>query len=362
MGLIGKLTVASFKMYLRQREALIWSFLFPLMLILLFSFVNFSGLGTIEVGVILGSPGTSERPPWLDALRNVETLKVSEGDRSGELAQLAKGERDLVLDVAASKADSSGAGSGSTTVTAYLNDGRPQQANIGMLVIQRVLDEGVFTRTLVPGRVVLAPKSMKSRNLTYLDYLIPGIIAMSIMQLGVFGVAFGFVSLKKRGIFRRLSVTPIRPRDFITAQVAMRVVITLVQIGVMIGVGIAFLHLHFIGSLLLMALLGLLGTTVFLGFGFAIAGISKSEDQVAPIANVISLPMMLLSGVFFSRTNLPGIVRVITDFIPLTPLADGMRSVAIDGATFGQVLPQIAGLAVWGIISCGVAVKLFRWE
>ncbi len=362
MGIIWKLTVASFKMYFRQREALIWSFLLPLFLIILFSFVRFNGMGTVDVGIITGAQGDSTRPAWLNELRKVESLKVSEGNHDAELAALEKGERDVVLDVASPEGDAGNAGTGSVTVTAYLNDGRPQQAQIGMLVIQRVLDEAGFRRTPMPGRIVLIPKSVKSRNLTYLDFLIPGIIAMSIMQLGVFGVAFGFVSLKKRGIFRRLSVTPIRPSDFISAQVAMRVFVTMLQIGLMVGVGIVFLHLHFIGSIFLMAFLGILGATVFLGFGFAIAGVSKSEDQVAPIANVVSLPMMLLSGVFFDRSNLPGLVRHITDFIPLTPLADGMRGVAINGATFGQIIPQILSLVVWGVISCVVAVKLFRWE
>ena len=355
MGTIWKLTVVSFKMYFRQRETLIWSFLLPLFLIVLFSFVKFNGMGTVDIGVIVEPQGTAGRPAWLEQLKAVGTLKITEGDRATELAELQKGERDLVLDVGTSPTDSA-------SVTAYLNDGKPQQAQVGMLVVQRVLDEGAFKRTPVPGRIVLVPKSVKSRNLTYLDFLIPGVIAMSIMQLGVFGVAFGFVSLKKRGIFRRLSVTPIRPRDFITAQVAMRVFVTMLQIGLMVGVGILFLHLHFIGSILLMIVLGLLGTTVFLGFGFAIAGISDTEDQVAPIANIISLPMMLLSGVFFSRNNLPGLVRVITDYIPLTPLADGMRGVAIDGASVMQVGPQIIGLLIWGVISCTIAVKLFRWE
>jgi ABC-2 type transport system permease protein len=106
----------------------------------------------------------------------------------------------------------------------------------------------------------------------------------------------------------------------------------------------------------------MLGAVVFLAMGFALAGISKSEDQVAPLANIITLPMMLLSGVFFSRANLPGFVRTLTDFFPLTYLADGMRSIAIDGASLVQVGPQLLGLVVWSIISCVLAVRMFRWE
>jgi ABC-2 type transport system permease protein len=130
----------------------------------------------------------------------------------------------------------------------------------------------------------------------------------------------------------------------------------------MVGVGILFLNLHFIGNLALIYLLGMLGAVVFLGFGFSLAGISKSEDQVAPLANIITLPMLALSGIFFSRSNLPGFVRAITSVLPLTYLADGLRSVAIDGATLAQVTPQILGLGLWGVVSCVLAVRLFRWE
>jgi ABC-2 type transport system permease protein len=88
----------------------------------------------------------------------------------------------------------------------------------------------------------------------------------------------------------------------------------------------------------------------------------KSEDQVAPLANIITLPMLMLSGVFFSRTNLPGFAHVITNFFPLTYLADGLRNIAIEGATLAEVFPQLVGLAVWSVITLFIAVKAFRWE
>ncbi|MGA9117984.1 MAG: ABC transporter permease [Bacteroidota bacterium] len=362
MRVTWKLTVASFKMYFRQREALIWSFLLPLFLIILFSFVRFNGLGSIDVGLVATTHASLQRQSWIDELQKVQTLKITEGERDQEMAELEKGERDVVLVVSSAEPPGGSTEHPSESVVAYVNDGRQQQAQVATLIIQRVLDDIAFKHTPVPDRVVLSTKIVKSRNLTYIDYLIPGIISMSIMQLGIFGVAFGFVSLKKRGIFRRLSVTPIKPHEFIIAQVTMRVVVIMLQIGLMVGVGIFFLHLHFIGNIFLMAVLGLLGGIVFLGMGFAIAGVSKSEDQVAPLANVISLPMLMLSGVFFSRSNLPAILRHITDFIPLTPLADGMRSVAIDGASLTQIGPQILLLAVWGVVACTIAVKMFRWE
>ena len=356
MRIKWKLTVASLKMYIRQKEALIWTFLLPLLIIFLFGFIKFDGLGRMHLGVVNEAGSNSDA--LLSALKDVKTFNVAVGTRDEELGELEKGERDIVLIVPREYRDSA-----AISLRAFADvEAKPRESQLGTLVLQRVLDEIAFTRLPHAARPVVRTEPVKSRNLNYIDFLIPGVLAMSIMQMGIFGVAFGFVSLKKRGILRRLWVTPIRPGDFIVAQVATRVLILLVQIVVMVAVGMLFLHLHFAGNLISLFLVGLLGAIIFLGFGFAIAGLSKSEDQVAPLANVISLPMLLLSGVFFSRTNLPGFLHRITDFLPLTYLADGMRSVAIDGASLSQIGPELAGLAVWGVISVFVAVKMFRWE
>ena len=350
-----KLTVASFKMYFRQREAIIWSFILPLFIVSIFALVRFDGLGTIRLGVVDESEDGSR--DLLNDLMRVGTFETHLGSEDFELSQLQKGERDLVLVIPRSLSNND-----SSTVLAYTNEERVQQTQIGLLVLQRFLDERLLQRTPLPGRIIVRSQPIKSRNLTYIDFLLPGILAMSIMQMGIFGVAFGFVSLKKRGILRRLSVTPIEPSDFIIAQVATRVVVLMLQIVLMVAVGVLFLHFHFAGSLLSMFLIGVLGAIVFLSLGFAIAGISKSEDQVAPLANIITLPLLFLSGIFFNRSSLPGFLHRITDFSPLTYLADAMRSVSIDGASLFDVGPQLLGLAVWGILTCVLAVKLFRWE
>jgi ABC-2 type transport system permease protein len=324
--------------------------------VVLFGFVKFDGIGRIHLGVVneAGDAGSA----LVERLKAVRALEIFEGGRASETSELGKGERDLVLVIPAGYVVGKGA-----QLSAYGDvEAKPRETQLGSLLLQRVLDEESFERAPHTGRTLLVTEPVKTRNLTYIDFLLPGILSMSIMQMGIFGVAFGFVALKKRGILRRLWVTPIRPNDFIVAQVAMRLLVLLFQISVMISVGMLFLNLHFIGNVMLIYLLGLLGAVVFLSIGFALAGISKSEDQVAPLANVISLPMMALSGIFFSRSNLPGFLRSVTDYFPLTYLADGMRSVAIEGATLSQVSPQIIGLVVWAVVSCGIAVRLFRWE
>ncbi len=355
MRLKWKIFVASLKMFLRQREAILWNVLFPMFMVTLFGFVRFDFLGHVEVGVVNESGHADTK--FVQSLQQVRTVNIHEGSREGELKELEKGERDMVIILPVGFDPSSGG-----ALTAYVNDGKQQQTQLGTLVVQRILDEMTFEKASVSNRVVIKPQPVKSRNLTYLDFLLPGVLSMSIMQMGIFGVAFGFVSLKKRGILRRLWVTPIRPNDFILAQVAMRLVIVMLQISLMVAFGVLAFNLHFIGSLWQLFVVGLLGAVVFLATGFALAGISRTEDQVAPLANVIAMPMMFLSGIFFSRSALPDFVRTVTDFFPLSFLADAMRSIAIDGATLWQVGPQLLGLGVWCVISCAIAIKMFRWE
>lgn len=355
MRLKWKLTVASIKMFFRQKEAIIWSIIFPVFMMTLFGFAKFGGIGRVDCGVVNTAGNSGAK--LVESLKSVSSLRVREGSEAQELAELQKGERSVVLLIPAGF-DTSAARS----LRLLTNDAKPQEAQLGALIIQRVLDESVFERISVPNRIRVVSVQMKGRNLTYIDFLVPGILSMAIMQMGIFGVAFSFVSLKKRGILRRLWVTPINPNDFILAQVVTRLLLVMLQIIVMVAIGVFAFGLHFEGSVWNMFILGVLGAIVFLAIGFALAGVSKSEDQVAPLANVVSLPMMALSGIFFSRSALPGFVHTITDFFPLTYLADGMRSIAIDGATLANVVPQIVGLLVWCIISCFLAIKMFRWE
>jgi len=352
MRLKAKLMLASFKMFIRQREAIIWTMLLPLFMVFLFSFVKFDGIGHVAVGIVNHSQDTT----LVSLLRPIQALRISQGQEDQELALLKKGDRSMVLVIPASFQTI-----GYDSLTLYLNADRPQETQAGKLILQRALDELIFRQNHLP-RYVLHTELVNSRNLTYIDFLLPGILAMSIMQSGVFGVAFGFVILKKRGILRRLLVTPMSTSDFIFAQVTTRLLVLMAQVLVMVGAGVLFFHLHFVGSLLNMIIVGMLGGIVFLSIGFALSGISKSEDQVAPLANLITLPMLMLSGVFFSRSNLPGFAHAVTNFFPLTYLADGLRSIAIEGATLSDVFPQLIGLAVWVVITLFIAIKAFRWE
>ena len=255
MRVTWKLTVASLKMYLRQREAIIWSIVLPLLMIVVFGLIRFDSLGHIDLGIVneAGEGGKG----LIASLTAMKTFNVMEGERESELKALERGDRDIVLAIPASF----GAADHDAAPVAYENDARMQQAQLGSLLVQRVLDEKTIAEAHPLHRPMLESRLVKSRNLTTFDFILPGILAMSIMQMGIFGVAFNFVDLKKRGILRRLSVTPINPQNFIVAQVLTRLIVMVAQVVIMVGVGMIFFHLHFIGNpalLMFVALLGLM--------------------------------------------------------------------------------------------------------
>ena len=355
MRLRWKLTVASLKMFTRQKEAIIWTMLLPLFMVFLFGFVSFEGLEPIRIGVAGAKDEQAGR--LVGRLGEVRTVQVTRGEESSELAQLKAGKRHLIL-VLPEEFDPAGG----SELRVLVNDGKPEETQLGLVILRKVLDDATFGMHSAPERIPMTIQLVASRRSSYIDFLLPGVLSLAIMQSGIFGVAFGFVSLRKRGVLRRLSVTPMRPQDFIAAQVTMRLMVLLAQIVLLVGVGIVFFDLQFMGRLLDLFAMGLLGGTVFLAIGFFLAGIAKTEDQVVPLANVVSLPMMLLSGVFFSRSNLPEPVRLVTEFFPLTYLADGMRSIVLEGSTLPTLWLQLAGLGLWSIVSIWLAVKVFRWE
>jgi ABC-2 type transport system permease protein len=185
---------------------------------------------------------------------------------------------------------------------------------------------------------------------------------MTIMQLGIFGVAFSFVAMKASGALKRIQATPVHPIYFVTAQAMVRLLISLATVTLLIALGTYLFNFHMLGSYLTFGLVATLGILIFLGIGFAIAGWAKDETQVAPVANLIQLPLLLLSGIFFPRDGFPSWLKTITDYFPLTYVSHGLRKIANEGAGLAQIPVDLIGMMVWLVIVYAIAVKVFRWE
>ena len=352
------LTVAALKMWFRDRQAIFWSLFLPLLLMVIFGVLNFGAFGSVDLGIV-DEAGNDLSRQLVAGLEAIDTFDIArDGTELEEREALEDSERDLVLLI---PADFGSTAEPSKVVVLY-NQGRPRETQVAQAIIRQLLDDMTFTVTETPRRFTLDSHAVVTRNLRYVDFLMPGIVAMAIMQMGLFSVAFAFVQLKSRGILRRLMATPVNPVSFLFSQVFTRLTVSILQTLVLIGTAFIFFDVKIAGNLAAILLLALIGGAVFVSMGFAISGWAKSDEVAAPLANVIALPMMFLSGVFFPRDAMPGAIQKITDFLPLTYLADALRNVAIDGEVLWSQWQNLIGLGVWLAISFLVAVRLFRWE
>lgn len=363
IGVLWALFVASAKMFIRNRAAVFFSLFLPLIIMLIFGVLNFEGSTELNVGIVDEAQNEASAS-LVDRLGEYEYIVLTEGDRDAELAALADGDRGNVIIIPPDWAPPApGAASG---LIAYAGNADPAQAQVAQGLLQQAVGQAIFAPAggggggagFVPP---LDFQQVETRDLGYIDFLVPGIVGMTIMQLGLFGVAFGFVQLKRTGALRRLFATPTSPAYFLSAQVLSRLMIGLAQVAILFGVGLWF-GLQMIGSYLVLLVIVLIGSAIFLAVGFAIAGWAKNEDQAAPVANLVSLPMLFLSGVFFPREAMPDVLRSITGFMPLTYVNEALRGVMNEGAALVDLGPQLLGMGVWAVISFVVAVWLFKWE
>jgi ABC-2 type transport system permease protein len=350
------LTWSSFKAYFRNRGALFFNLLVPLMIMTIFGLINFgNNTATVNIGLV-DQANNQVSSRIVAGLREVKAVKLHIGSLPNEKQQLQQGNRDLVAVLPPS------IGQGATAITAYYNQGNPQNSQVAIAIMNQFVDRASFAFANISPALTLTTTPVQSRNLTYVDFLVPGMVALSIMQSGLFGVVFTFVQWKQRGILRRLMATPMRVRDFFFSQLVTRLATVALQIGVLIAVGILLFHFHFAGNLLYLLIVGIVGGGIFLAMGLAISGASKSEETAAPLANLISLPLMFLSGVFFPRSSMPQWLQSITQYSPLTYVSDALRSISIDGASLWSVRTDLLGILIWLAIAVVVATRLFKWE
>jgi ABC-2 type transport system permease protein len=357
------LFTASLKMYYRNKGAVIFTLIVPMALLGVFGFLSKSS-GTLVKIDVTNYSNSQISQTVLENLKKVPAFKITETTEKQSTNDLSKGNIDLQVIVPKDFGEidpTTNKPSPSQIITHY-NQAKPQNGQAANLIISEIISQLNNKILGTPQIISVESSGVQTNNLTFFDFILPGILAMSIMQLGIFGTAFAFVSLKASGALRRIQATPIHPRNFILAQAATRLIITLASVLILVGFGKQFFGFHMLGSYFSFLLVGCVGSLIFLGLGFAIAGVSKDENQVAPLANLIQLPMLLLSGVFFPRDNFPHWLKTITDYFPLTFMADALRKIANEGVSLFHLGGDLLGLGIWMIVVFIVAINVFRWE
>jgi len=349
-------------MFLRDKHAWMWGLFIPLFIMTIFGLMDFNQLGSIRIGVVdLAQNELSEQ--IAGALEEASVLKVQQGDEPILREKIEKGDIDLLLylpqDLSVAEPMQTGQ---PTELKLLFNQGQFEQTGTGILIVNQILTQ--FSLQAAQGSTLFAlnQEPVDSRNFSYMDFMIPGIVGMMIMQLGIIGVAMIVVKYREQDILKRLRVTPMNPLLFLVSQVFTRLFLLMAQAGLIILLGKLFFDLHLYGNLFYIFVTALLGSLVFLSLGFAISGVAKSINTAMSMAQLIQMPMMFLSGIFFSREAFPSWLQKITDYLPLTYLAEALRKTMIEHATLYDVRTQLIALTLWVVGGLFLAVKLFRWE
>ncbi len=358
---------ASLKAYYRNRVAIFFSLFLPLMIMVIFGLLNLGGSNINETVGLVDQAKNDSSKQVVDGLGKISVLKVQQGDENAEKAALAKGDIALVvvLPQTLGRSQQQGAAPGvpaPTKITAFGNTAKPQETEIARSIVQQFLDQQSFAQAKVQPALQMDFQQVPGKSQTYTDFLVPGIIALSIMQTGVFSVAFAFVQQKQNGVLRRLMATPMKVPEFLAAQVSTRLIMAGVQVVILLLVGLLAFHFQLVGNIVELLLVAVLGSAIFIAVGFAVSGYAKDEQVVPAIANIIVLPMMFLSGIFYSRDNFPGWLHTVSGFLPLTYVTDALRTVSLDGTHLWNIKGDLLGMTVWLAIAVVAAVRLFRWE
>lgn len=319
------------KEFFRDRSALAWNVLFPVLIVAGFAFAfSDERIELYKVGV-LGEPEVAEAQ--FGDLQYVDFIAVDD-PQSGR-RKVQRHQLDLLMEPASGRY--------------WVNDTSPRG---------HILERALRGSTPKP----MFRQAVQGEQIRYVDWLLPGVLSMNMMFSALYGVGYVIVRYRKNGVLKRLKATPLSAFEFLSAQVMSRLwVILLVTGGVFLGTGF-FIDFPMEGSYLDLLLIFTLGAMSVISLGLVIASRSASEEFASGLLNLVSWPMMFLSGVWFSLEGVHPFVQKIALIFPLTHLIAAARAVMIDGASLLQVADRLIVLFAMTAVFLTIGALAFRWE
>ncbi len=349
---------ASLSSIFRSPSAVIFSFLFPIIFILVFGFLSSSS----PVIKIVFDPASQTDNDLYQQLIQKQSLKVVVLTKEKATEELSKGHITAILLIKEVAKLSFPKYSIQVTTSSAAAD------RIGLLqsVIQQSIAE--LNQKHLPGQpsyATISKEVVPGRIYRTIDFILPGQLGFSLLSAGVFGVAFIFFNLRQSLVLKRFFATPIKRTYIVFGEGLGRIMFQMITAVVILTFGhfaFQFTLINGFITFLELMLLSLIGLIIFMGFGFVVSGLATSESTIPPFANLVTLPQFLLAGTFFPIENFPAWLQPFCNLLPLTHLNQAMRNVAFEGAHLYDCLPQLKVLFIWGILVYAVAIKVFKWE
>jgi ABC-2 type transport system permease protein len=363
MRALVSLTVANLRSFVRDRAALFWILAFPIIFVVLFGTI-FSGGGTPEykIGWV-----DEDRTPVSGQLRTAFAtpafLKLTdETDRAAALEAMKSGALDAIVVVPAGVGVAVASGAAVPAKLVVITDASQTTTSTA---IQQTMAQvvGGMNQALSgrPPALGIAPQTLQTEHLTSTSFFVPSILAMALMQLGVFS-AIPLVSLREKLILKRLSATPLKRWTLVGSNVIVRLILGAAQTALILGIGIGALGVRVTGGPLAIAGLVVLGALTFIALGYVIASFARTEEAANGVTQVVQVPMMFLSGIFFPIELMPEWLRGVAVFMPLTYLGDALRQTMVGGTPFAPLGVDVLVLGAWLVVCMLISARFFRWQ
>lgn len=359
----------SMKRLMRDKMALFFTFLFPLIFLLVFGtiFGNNNSSTSFDIAIINHSQtefakhfveGAKSDKSGVLKIKDVESLEdAKEKMKRSELNGIIELPKDFgEVKVNEPNAKPSG------TIKVLHSKGSDQLASAMTAVMSQVANEINQAMGQPEPPIKVASEAVGDEALKSFDYTFTGLLAFSLMSMGIFGLANQMPTEKQKGAYRRLRAAPFTAGQLIIATAISYTIIALLSAVMMIVVGMWVFNFQMRGDWLLFSGFLALSAIMMVGLGLIIGAWAKNENQSAPLSNLISFPMMFLSGAFFPSFLFPEWLKSISQFIPMTPVVDGLRLISAENASLAEIVPQIGMLAAVVALVYLLAIKIFRWE
>jgi ABC-2 type transport system permease protein len=355
------ITRASLRAIFRSPSAIIFSFAFPLIFILVFGFIGNGARVSVRVAFDKQTDTTSDMYRSIASMEGIKIVKAEDKQLNNDLE---KGRLHAIIELRKNTSHSP-----AYTIKLVSSEAvNPQNIQVLRSMLEGMINginKKMFTNIPSYATVSNEVEKVPGRAYKTIDFILPGQLGFSLLSAGVFGVAFIFFSLRQTLVLKRFFATPIRRSYIVFGEALSRVIFQMTTAVVILLIGhFAFDFTLIYGAITFFELLILsfIGLAVFMGFGFVVSGLAKNESSIPPFANLFTLPQFLLSGTFFPIDNFPSWLQPICKILPLTHLNDAMRNVAFEGARLSDCGTQLAVLAAWGVVAYAIAIRVFKWE
>jgi ABC-2 type transport system permease protein len=329
----------------REPEVIFWVFVFPLLLALGLGIAFRTKPADATPIAIISGPGAQQTLALLEGSPQNSLIHAEVVEQPQAMQGFRLGKYDLVVE------------SGPQGSVQYRYDpARPES------VLSRAEVDAALQSAAGRKDVILTTEVTSSEpGSRYIDFLVPGMLGMNTMNAAMWGIGFALVEMRQRKLLKRFVATPMRRTDFLLALMSSRLILMVIEVGLLLGFGALVFHMRILGSLFTIVLIGAVGAISFGGIGLLTASRAQKIESVSGLMNLVMMPMWIFSGVFFSYQRFPAVVQPLIKLLPLTALNDALRDTILQGASLASQSGRILVLLVWGGVSFLLALRWFRW-